>query len=344
MAKVHRIPDRSEAEREASDWIARLNADDVSVEDRARFEIWRRAHPQHERAYESLSATWRELVESGPLVRAVAFGQAMNAATSPSVSRRPWGLAAVAVSLATLGLVAAGYWLQFKSETLFQTAVGEHASVSLPDGSSIDLNSNSLAKVAYTAHARVIHLERGEAFFKVAHDMRRPFWVVAGHSWVRAVGTAFNVYLRSEDVEVTVSEGIVKVVAQRAARETPSDSALGQALVSVLIAGEQADVDGPAAVVRALEPEQLTHSVAWRQGMLYFENQPLGDVVNEISRYTTLKIEISDASLSRLPVGGTFRANPDGAEALLSMLQDGLGLTVRRDGQERAFIEGKPGQ
>lgn len=50
-----------EAEREASEWIARLNADDISPDDRVRFEAWRKLHPRHARAYDELSATWREL-------------------------------------------------------------------------------------------------------------------------------------------------------------------------------------------------------------------------------------------------------------------------------------------
>src|SRR2546427_7834726 len=40
---VHRIPDMDQVERQASEWIARLNADDVSADERARFEVWRSA-------------------------------------------------------------------------------------------------------------------------------------------------------------------------------------------------------------------------------------------------------------------------------------------------------------
>ena len=49
------------AESQASEWIARLNSDDVSAEDRARFEVWRQRHPRHARAYAELSATWHEI-------------------------------------------------------------------------------------------------------------------------------------------------------------------------------------------------------------------------------------------------------------------------------------------
>ena len=53
-----------EAKRQSSEWIARLNADDVSNEDRARFEAWRNSHPHHARAYEELHSTWLALTSA----------------------------------------------------------------------------------------------------------------------------------------------------------------------------------------------------------------------------------------------------------------------------------------
>jgi len=168
------------------------------------------------------------------------------------------------------------------------------------------LNSNSTTRIDYRPNARIIQLERGEAFFRVAHNAQRPFWVVAGNSWVRAVGTAFNVDLRPSGVQVTVSEGVVKVAGDGVGGGTPSDAALSRAAVSVLTAGEQVDMHGHVAAIRSLKPSELLHSVAWRQGSVNFENQPLGAVIEEVSRYTDLHIEIGDEALRQLPVGGTF--------------------------------------
>ena len=89
MGEVHRLPNPDDAEREASTWFARMNADDVTADDRARFEAWLRANAVNAKAYSELSATWQELVKSGPLVRAVYFGQVMNAPR-----RRPPGAGA----------------------------------------------------------------------------------------------------------------------------------------------------------------------------------------------------------------------------------------------------------
>src|ERR1700723_3618680 len=189
-----------------------MNADDVSPDDRPRFEAWLAANAVNTKAYSQLSATWQELVKAGPLVRAVKFGQVMNAAASPPAGRRRWAVAAVAAGIGALVLGVSWNLYRQKEQTRFQTAIGEQAAVALPDGSSFDLNTNSRIWVDYSQRQRVIRLERGEAFFKVAHDTQRPFWVHAGDYWVRAVGTAFNVYIRPTGVEVTVSEGTVKVV------------------------------------------------------------------------------------------------------------------------------------
>src|SRR6202790_4964615 len=333
MGDVHTLRSADVAEREASVWFARMNADDVTADDRTRFDAWLRAHSHNAKAYAEMSKTWQELVKSGPLVRAVNFGQVMNAASAPSATRGRWAVAAAAASIAVIALGLGWHLYQQNEETRFQTAIGEQAAVALPDGSSFDLNTDSRIQVDYSQRRRVIRLERGEAFFKVAHDTQRPFWVRAGDYWVRAVGTAFNVYLRPSGVEVTVGEGTVKVVNAAPNASPPSDAAIGSSAAAVT-AGEQADVRGRAEVIHELNLAQLNHLLAWRKSSLYFQDQPLGDVVNELMRYTTLKIELDDEALRQLLVGGTFQTSPEGAEALLTMLQDGFGTTIARDGQE----------
>jgi transmembrane sensor len=338
MGKLHRLPSIEGAEREASVWFARMNADEVTSSDRAGFEAWLAAHPRHAKSYAELADTWQELVKTGSLVRAVNFGQSMNAAAAQPTRRR-WMAGAVAAGITALVLGAGWNVYKQKEETRFQTAIGEQAAVALPDGSSLDLNTNSRVWVDYTQSSRVIRLERGEAYFKVAHDTQRPFWVRAGNYWVRAVGTAFNVYLRPTGVEVTVSEGTVQVVNATANDSPPSDAALTLSAAAVT-AGQQADAHGRAEVIRALNSAQLSRLLAWRRSSLYFQDQPLGEVVDELMRYTTLKIEFQDEALRQMPVGGTFQTSPEGVEALLALLHDGFGTTIRRDGQGHVYIEG----
>ncbi|WP_202839139.1 FecR family protein [Luteimonas saliphila] len=333
MSDIHRLPDVETAMSEASEWIARLQAEDVRVEDRVRFEAWRTAHPRNGRAYAELMGTWSRFTAAGRTVRAVSFGNAMQGATR---ARRRRGFLSMAAA-AIVAVVALGWWWQHQPPSSFETGIGEHASIALPDGSRLELNSNSAVRVDYSDAARVIHLARGEAFFTVAHAPERPFWVVADRTWVRAVGTAFNVYRREDGVRVTVSEGRVKV-ATVASRGAPSDAVLERVPASLLGAGQQAEMQGTHASVRALPAPEVHREVSWRSGTVYFEDRPLDEVIDEISRYTPLRIEVGPRART-MTVGGTFQTNPQGAEMLLAMLKEGLGLEVRRDGKQRVYVD-----
>lgn len=320
MADIYRLPNIQEVEREASEWIARLNADDVSAEDRARFEDWLHSHPLHARAYEELLGTWRQFTAAAPLTPAADDTGSLQQAQSSYAPQR-WRQMAMAMC----GMVAA-VWLGFylhslTTEARYQTALGERATISLPDGSTLQLNSDSRVRVDYSLRSRVIHLERGEAFFKVAHNVNRPFWVTTGDRWVRAVGTAFGVYLNRNGVRVTVHEGTVK---------------LGSALLN---AGEQADLEAKVTTTRKLSAAELARAAAWQDGWVYIENKRLCDVIVELNRYTPRQLVLEDAQLCSLSVGGAFQANPQGAEALLTMLEQNFGAQVRR-GADRAYIQG----
>jgi transmembrane sensor len=340
MADVHHLPDERQVLQEASEWIARLNADDVIVEDRSKFEIWRNAHPLHDRVFDDLAENWNRFAAARPVVRAVTFGQSMNdtaarVAVEKSFVRSRWRRVAWAAVVA--GILSGVGWfayLHVNPTGTYATALGEHATVSLPDGSTLQLDSESRVRVDFSKAYRVVHLEHGEAFFKVAHDVQRPFWVVGAGSWVRAVGTAFNVSLGVTGMRVTVSEGTVKVgTVTPLLQDLPFADALltDVPALSVLTAGHEADLHGSAVAIRRLTRAQLARAVSWRAGTLYFENQPLSEVVETLSRYTPLHLAITDPSLRELPVAGTFDANPQGVEAFLAMLDQGFGLTVHRE-------------
>jgi len=337
MTDIHRLPDPNRIEREAGDWIARLNADDVSEDDRAQFASWRAAHPSHARVYEAMTAAWRAFSAAGTVVRAVSFGESMNQATRPGKTRLRWLAAGVATAAVLTGVTFL-YRMHSIPETAFQTGIGEHASISLLDGTRVELNSNTRVQVDYSKSGRLVRLDRGEAFFRVVHDPSRPFWVYAGGSWVRDVGTAFNVYLRPDDVRVTVSQGTVEVGSAVTSVDAVQSDAR-KAAGSVLEAGQQADLsDDGATMIRPLPPAEIQRLLAWRSGKVSFVKQPLSEVVREMSRYTTLDITVNDQRLRQLPIGGTFDATPQGVETLIAMLEDGLRLRVRRE-RGHVYIE-----
>ncbi|MGH9645038.1 MAG: FecR domain-containing protein, partial [Terriglobales bacterium] len=95
---------------------------------------------------------------------------------------------------------------------------------------------------------------------------------------------------------------------------------------------------GDATETRKLSSAEVQRAQTWREGTVYFENQPLSEVVDELSRYTSQRLIIQDEGIRNLPVGGTFETTPQGTEALLTMLEQGFGLRVHRE-SGRVIIE-----
>jgi len=324
-----------DADRDASEWMARLESDDVTSNERADFERWLARSPENALAFARLRAMRKKFAA----VRSMAyeFGLAKDGAAEYRAHHRTWG--AVAAGL-VCAIVASTWYLGREHGSHYQTSIGERAKAILPDGSSMELNSNSDARVKYSATSRIIELNRGEAYFQVAHDAARPFWVHGGDAWVRAVGTAFNVDVLADEVRVTVDEGTVKVTGGRlvgvdlALTKMPPEPG-----ASAVSAGQRAEIRDTTTTVTTIPAAEKTRAVAWRSGMQVFDNQSLGDMVDELSRYTALRIRVDDPAIRSLLVSGSFEASPAGVEKMLRMLHDGFGLTVRRD-HDAVYVEG----
>src|SRR5690606_35324362 len=125
----------------------------------------------------------------------------------------------------------------------------------LSDGSRITLGAGSRIRVDYTAAARRLTVEAGEAFFAVARDPQRPFVVHAGSGTITALGTAFNVRSLAGRVVVTVVEGKVEVEGHPSADTDAQDGA------SQLGAGQTVAYGEAPSPVRTVDTSIAT---AWR--------------------------------------------------------------------------------
>ncbi len=191
------------------------------------------------------------------------------------------------------------------------TAVGQQRHVRLADGSELTLNTNTQLAVRLTAERREIYLRRGEAHFAVAHDARRPFFVHAGAAVIRDVGTQFEVRLRSNsDIDVLVNEGQVEVRGPGPTGSGVPDGARAAdaaGWVRALTAGEQLFITGPRLKVMAVSPRQVADDLAWRDGALVFDGQPLSQALAEVGRYTRTRIVIAGPKVASLHISGRFR-------------------------------------
>ncbi len=224
--------------------------------------------------------------------------------------------------------------------------MGQQKTTTLDDGSVLQLNTNSQVNVAYTDGYRDISLLQGEAFFEVAKDRNRPLRVYVGKSRVEAIGTAFSVYRKGETMQLKVREGKVRLdslVADRAIttgntkqiKRAYEDSDFAHSL-GVVSAGQEAtveqvqDAETIRADVKAIAPDKLEEQLSWRTGLLIFKGEPLDQVVAEVSRYTTVSIEIVDESVKGIKIGGQVRV--DDPQSMLDALEANFGIKVTRMG------------
>jgi transmembrane sensor len=331
MSEILKLRTRTEIDEEAAAWTWRMDSATVTNADRQALEAWLRQDPRHRRAMEELSQVWDALDGLGEAKRDEKIATFTNAARqSLRLGRERWWLAAAAMIVLAL---AATVWLKTGSEyQTLATAVGQQRSVTLADGSIVTLNTNTILDTRLRRRVRDIYLRKGEAHFQVAHDETRPFLVHAGDAVVRAVGTQFEVRLRTDQhVDVVVNEGRVEVRAAAAGlgllRSDDGILAAKRPAVRAVRAGEQLSAAGDVYAVTPISTQRLSSEMAWREGAVVFDGESLSEAIVEIERYTDARILINDPEIAALRVGGRFRTGD--LQEFFDALQSALPVSVR---------------
>ncbi len=340
MSGVVKLRTRVEIDEEAATWAWRMDSAAVTPAERQAYESWLRQDPRNGRAAREMAQAWRALDSLADAKRDESIALSEPVAKL-AVPRRHWWLAAAAVLAAVAVCVA---WLQRASELqVLATAVGQQLNVTLADGSVVSLNTNTIVETHLQRRAREIYLRKGEAHFQVAHDEARPFYVHAGDAVVRAVGTAFEVrVLADQHVDIVVNEGRVEVrpAAMTAALQSGGDTARAAATVRAISAGQRLSTASKDLTVTRISEQQLSSELAWREGAIIFDGEPLADAVAEIERYTDARITISDPNVAALRVGGRFRTGD--VREFFDALQAALPVNVRRTA-DGVLIEARAG-
>ena len=345
MNTVHQLRDRKRIEDEAARWVARLDAEDVTEQTRAEFERWIEADPAHRRAYQAFDVTWLRLDELETARREEKADVVRRGMTSRRRVAIAGAALAASVLVAVFGGLAVMRHMDGGGARTYATAVGQNRSVTLDDGSVMELNTNTIVDVDYADERRSILLRKGEAYFTVAKDPRRPFVVTAGDTDVRAVGTAFNVFFeRDVEVEVVVTEGVVDVARRGQDGAIPIEVGQAEDLAPSTLAHHAVRLKAGQALVLAshgmrletLPEPVIDKDLAWRDGQLIFEGEPLEKVLEELSRYSETRFIIRDDSIRDKRVGGYFRT--DDIESLLVVLEDVLSIRVERAGPRVVYL------
>ena len=296
----------------AATWFARAQGQTLSVDEQAQLSAWRTQHPSHEVEYQWLASLW-SVADLLPKARL----QALCEVPAPRFERRSFLAYGLAASLVAV-VAGAGVWMQLQApagyHAEFATALGERRTVTLPDGSSIELNGRSRVRVNFERQQRTVELQQGEGMFSVAHDTDRPFVVQAGAGQVTVTGTRFDVLREGDLTRVAVESGHVRVQGGDPGAAVNLTAGLGTVV----------DAQGRVAAVQPVDTRALT---AWRKGQLVFNDASLGEVAAQVTRYRDKPLHVATPALAQLRLTSVFKV--DDTDALLKALPQILPVAIR---------------
>lgn len=298
---------------EAAVWLARLRGPQRNSTVERGLRRWLREDPENTHAFDLLTRRL-EVVER--LKTRALPAQWRKDRPARRLTWRPV-LAGVAVALTAVAV----FGLTYLHYAGVATNVGEQRTMSLDDGSRIHLNTATRLRVSYDKEFRRIELLNGEALFEVAKDSSRPFVVAAGDRTVTALGTTFVVQRSDVRMSVTLMEGQVRVAAATSERLEAQSTVLAPGERLILSAGAAPVLDHPA----------LDGVTAWRRGLVALEGMSLAQAVEEMNRYSQVRLTVERSEARQLPVGGSFRIGDSGSFATAVAATYGLRIERRGD-------------
>ncbi len=303
----------TDIEATAARWLERKDGEGWSPAQQAELGDWLAQSPAHRAAFWRLKAAWAQAerlvaLKTAPLDRA---------ATAPS--RRPlfFRLAAACAVVAMVGLTV-NIIFKEPAPRSYSTAVGERKTLTLPDGTQIELNTDTHLRIA-SGNARKVWLDRGEAFFQIKHDAANPFLVLMGDHRVIDLGTKFLIRKDGVRTEVALVEGSARLESARNAS-------------AVLKPGDIAYATADRMTVTKAREHTVSNALGWRHGVIIFDRTTLADAAAELNRYNTQQIVILDPAAARLTIHGRFPSND--TTAIVNAARDVFGLRVEMRGND----------
>lgn len=278
----------------AAAWLVKMQEGELTTEAELQLQAWRLENAEHERA-------WRAAIQLKEMIGSVPGGLSQPVLGRQRLDRRQL------LSVALLAAALPGTWMVYRQLPIltadYRTATGEQRQITLPDGSQLQLNTDSLVDVHFDVQQRLIRLHRGEIAIQTAPDnfinssnnntaYKRPFIVETPVGNIRALGTRFTV--RTLDGDITQVEVYAHAVALKPA---------GVEIEARLDAGKKAHFNHKK-IYWVEDHYQLTP--AWVNGQIIADNQRLGDFIAELARYYS-GILRCDPAVADLRISGVFQ-------------------------------------
>ncbi|WP_409285326.1 FecR family protein [Pseudomonas protegens] len=310
----------------AAQWCMRLHEADCSDAERLAFQQWHDADPLHAFEYQAMREIWEVADQLPP--------SALSTPAPQPAPRRSWQHYGVAAAIALCALPLAAYsgwelgWLPSSYERF--EAGDSLRSVTLADGSQVELNLGSALTYSNYKDQRRVTLNKGEAFFKVSHDSAHPFVVKAARGQIKVTGTQFNVWMYEDQVRVTLLQGSVLVNSNTA---QPGEGFR-------LEPGMQARYQEGDYAPQISQTYSNDSSLAWRSGKLVLDNLSLSEALPLINRYLDTPVQLADSQTGSIRVGGIY--NTREVKSLLASLPKVLPVYLTRNHQGNPVINSLP--
>lgn len=292
----------------AREWFVTMQSDDIDPEKNCQFLDWIMQDPAHQQAYNDYQRIFADVAS---------LGQGANGTSLlayPAQKSTSWlkDLSAklvnyinppiAIIALASISLFVLAFLLRAHEDIKFynyQTAVAEIATIKLEDGSEITLSGKTSLKAWFNSNERHVELLNGQAFFNIAKNPKKPFWINIDHTLVKVVGTQFDIHKTDNTVMVAVSEGIVSIF--NINEQNKDNYANLNSSQSVKLVKNQRITNSRLHGLGDVEKITANDVATWRLGKLYFKYEKLKDVVEDINRYYNGTIEC-DPKIADMPL------------------------------------------
>lgn len=311
--------DHLKIEEAAARWVAREDRGFAAGE-AAGLEAWLNEADANRIAYLRLRTSWEKSTQLS------ALRPQMKARSRLGLLAGVVGSLAAAGAVAAILLVAVPFAIPVKapvaqhkaaSPVVYATGASKRPVV-LADGTRIQLNAMTRVETHITPKARTVKLDRGEVYFDVVHEQKRPFIVMVGDRRITDLGTKFSVLRDTDSVRVVVTEGRVKVdMANPSPDAAPVYAGAGDVVI--------AKADGT--LVTSHSASDIRDVLSWRSELLTFSQVTLEDAAAQFNKYNRRHIVVR-GDAKNIRIGGSFRS--DNIDAFAFLVQNALGLKVNR--------------
>ncbi len=317
------------------DLIGKVLTGEASADEQLQLSSWTEASDENKRRFDQmrlvfeLAASNKVRVQFDTDAAWVKMKEQIRKSSGRSISFFP-GLTMIRMAATVAILVSAGIFAyRYFNPPIDQytlTAGFSKIQDTLPDGSTAFLNKKSVIEFEFNHRQKTRKVKlKGEGFFEIKHENEKPFIIETDQVMIRDIGTAFNVraYPESDTVEVMVTTGEVQFY-------TMQNEGLH------LHAGETGIYSKRMNSFSLLELTDM-NTLAYKTGVLSFNNTDLKTVVDKINEVYNSRIELKNPQLSNCHITVSF--HDDTLDTIVEVIAETLRLTVTRE-NDKILLDG----